>query len=465
MSLALLAIMGYLALQLLVAAYANARIKSETDYLLAGRHLGLWLGSFSLFATWFGAETVVASSGAIAADGLAGGRAEPFGYAVCLILLGLFIAGRLRGGNYVTTGDFYRERFGKPAEKLAVLLMVPTSLIWSAAQILAFAHILAAAGNIDLSSALLLGTFMVVAYTTVGGFLGDVITDNIQSIVIITGLLITAYYIVLQLGGLDAAWQLITPDKLNVISAAEPLPAQIDEWMIAILGSLVAQEAISRVLATRTPSIARQTCFIAAALYFVVGLIPAFIGLAGYGLVPPDVAGDAFLPHIAEHVLPTFAYVLFIGALVSAILSTVNTTLLSVGGLLGHNLILHAMPQRFKTERSKVRLQRVLVALSGILTYAIASVGDDIYTLIENSSSFGSAGLLVCLIFGLWTRIGGWISAIAAMMAGVLTLAALQNYAQFSMAYSATIGVCALVYIAAAKVEMAFKKTDNLKFL
>ncbi|TAH34024.1 MAG: sodium:solute symporter [Alphaproteobacteria bacterium] len=442
----LIAIIAYMLLQLAVSAYANSKIKSETDYLLAGRHLGLWLGSFSLFATWFGAETVVASSGAIAAEGLAGGRAEPFGYAACLILLGIALAGKLRQGNYITTADFYRERYGVAAEKIAVLLMVPTSLIWSAAQVLAFAHILSAVGHIDLNTALLIGTAMVVIYTTVGGFLGDVITDNIQSVVIIIGLIVTACFIVAQLGGWDAAFSLITADRLNVLSPDEPVWPQIDEWTIAIVGSLVAQEAISRILATRSADVARKTCYIAAGLYFVVGLIPAFIGLAGYQLVPQDFYGDGFLPRIAETVLPQFAYVLFIGALVSAILSTVNTTLLSVGGLLGHNIVIHGWPHLFEKEGSKVRLQRGLVMFAGLLTYGIAAGGQRIYDLIESSSSFGSAGLVVCLVFGLWTRRGTAAAALSAMAAGVFGIAVFQYYWEWPAAYIATLIFSAVVY-------------------
>lgn len=453
----LIAIIGYMALQLGVAAYANSKIKSESDYLLAGRHLGLWLGSFSLFATWFGAETVVASSGAIAAEGLSGGRAEPFGYAVCLVLLGVMIATRLRAGGYLTTADFYRQRFGVAAEKIAVLLMVPTSLIWAAAQILAFAHILAAAANMNIQSALILGTAMVVVYTTLGGFLGDVITDNIQSVVIIVGLCVTAAYVVAQLGGFDAAIGLITADRLNLINPDQPVWPQIDEWMIAIVGSLVAQEAISRILATKTPAVAKQTCLIAAGMYLAVGLIPAFIGLAGFGLVPADMHGDGFLPRIAETVLPQFAYVLFIGALISAILSTVNTTLLSIGGLVGHNIVINGLPQLFRHEKSKVRLQRWLVVGAAILTYGIAAGGENIYALIEASSSFGSAGLVVCLVCGLWARRGTQLSALAAMGAGVAGYGVLQYVYEWPAAYSGTLILAVIAYWIAASIKTAEK--------
>lgn len=450
LNLPLLAIGGYLLLQLAIAAYANRRIQSEADYLLGGRNFGLWLGSFSLFATWFGAETVIASSGAVAAGGLSAGRAEPFGYALCLVLFAVLIAAKLRAGNYLTLADFFAKRFGRAAEKLSVVLIIPTSLLWAAAQILAFAHVVAATAGLDLSTALVLGTAMVVIYTTVGGFLGDVLTDNIQGVLVIVGLGVTLYFVVQALGGWDASLAHITTDRLAVIAKGEPLWAQADEWAIAIIGSLVAQEAISRILATRNMVVARQTCYVAAALYFTVGLIPVFIGLVGFGLVPADVQGDAFLPHLAQQVLPDFAYVLFIGALISAILSTVNTTLLSIGGLVGHNLIIHARPRWFPTEGSKILLQRLLVVLAGVSAYAIAAAGDDIYALIEASSSFGSAGLVVCLVFGLWFRWGHASAAMVAMIAGTVGNFILQDVWQWPAAYLGSLALAAVCYAAVA---------------
>ncbi len=455
---AFLAILAYMVLQLAISWYASRKIKSETDYLLAGRHLGLWLTSFSLFATWFGAETVIASSGAIAAEGLSGGRAEPFGYALCLVLFGLLIAYRLRAGNYITAADFYRQRFGLWAEKISVFLVIPTSLIWAAAQILAFAHILAVAANVDLSAALLLGCFLVVVYTTLGGFLGDVITDSVQGAVVILGLLLTAFFVVLNLGGMDQALAQITPEKLNIFSAQESLAMQIDEWMIAIVGSLVAQEAISRMLAARTPDIARNSAYIAAGLYFTVGLIPVFIGLAGASLVLGVAQGDAFLPNIAQHVLPPWAHLLFLGALVSAILSTINSTLLSMGGLIGHNILIKRWPERFPTQQSKVRLQRLLVVLAGIATYFIAGAGESIYSLIEASSSFGSAGLVVCLVFGLWGRMGGPLASVMTLIAGVAATGCLQYIIEFEAAYMTSLALCAAIFVVVGLYERRYTK-------
>lgn len=81
MTLTTLAILGFVLIQLGIGYWASRRIAHEDDYLVAGRRLGPWVAGFSLFVTWFGAESILRSSAAIHPDGLAGGRADPFGYA------------------------------------------------------------------------------------------------------------------------------------------------------------------------------------------------------------------------------------------------------------------------------------------------------------------------------------------------------------------------------------------------
>lgn len=441
----------YMVLQLFIAIYSSRFIKSETDYLVAGRQIGMLLTTFSIFATWFGAETVVASSGAIAAEGMSGGRAEPFGYALCLLLFAVLIAFRMRQGEYLTTSDFYRSRFGVIAEKASVFLVIPTSLIWAAAQVIAFAHILASVSGINFDLALVVGTTVVVIYTTIGGFLGDVITDLVQGIFVIIGLMITAVFVVIHMGGIGPVLEQITPDRLNIVSTDISIFAQFDEWTIAIVGSLVSQEAISRILAARSPQVARNSCYTAAGMYFLVGLIPAFIGLAGASLIPMPADSDTFLPELAKQILPVYIYIMFLGALISAILSTIDSTLLSVGALAGHNLVIPLIPDMDATD--KVRMQRILVMAAGFLTYAIATAGESIYNLIEASSSFGSAGLLVCLLFGLWTKIGGLYSALLTMAVGCISSYVFQYTLEWEAGYIASVAVSVIVYLLASFYE------------
>ena len=173
-------LLAYVGLQLLVGLLVSRRIASESDYLVAGRKLGPSLVVFSMFATWFGAESCIGASGAVYSAGLEGATADPFGYAGCLFLLGAVFAVPLWRRKLTTLADLFAWRFGPGVERLAVLLMVPTSLLWAAAQMRAFGQVVAISSGLELEVALLLSAGIVILYTAAGGLLADAVTDLIQ---------------------------------------------------------------------------------------------------------------------------------------------------------------------------------------------------------------------------------------------------------------------------------------------
>lgn len=415
------AIAAYVIAQMAIAAWAGRFTKNDADYLVAGRRLGLLAVSLSLFATWFGGDTVMGSTAAVAEEGLAGSRAEPFGYAICLVFMALLIAAQFRARGYITLADFFRDRFGPRAETAAVLLNIPVSTIWAAAQILALGSILSAVAGVELQLGLFGACVLVIAYTTLGGLLGDVVTDIIQGGILIIGLVILLVMVFARAGGVGAGFSLIEPSQLVFISEGESWIDRIDAWAIPILGSLVTQEPIARFLGAKTPKIARNACLVAAGIYLVVGVIPVLAGLIGskLGVAPAD-AGDLFLPALAREIMPPFLYVMLIGALLSAVLSTVDSTLLSVSGLATENVYARLRPAA--TGAQKLLVARIVTAVAGVVAYAIASSGQTIYELVEATSSLGTAGVLVCVLWGLWSGFGREWASLAAMGASLLAI-------------------------------------------
>ena len=96
----------YLAITIIVGLLAARLVHNTEDYLLAGRRLPLYIATGTLFATWFGTETILGSSSEFAAGGLIAVVRDPFGAALCLILVGLFYARPLYRMKLLTFGDF-----------------------------------------------------------------------------------------------------------------------------------------------------------------------------------------------------------------------------------------------------------------------------------------------------------------------------------------------------------------------
>lgn len=408
-------------------------MRNEQDYLLAGRQLGVPMVAMTVFATWFGAEACVGAAGIIYEEGLSGSRADPFGYALCIFFLGLFFARQLWRRGLTTLGDFYFQRFGAGVGKLGVLLLVPPSVLWAAAQILAFGQVLSASSDLSVDLAIGFAAAVVIAYTVLGGLLADVVSDLIQGVVLIAGLIVLCLFVLFNLPAdvdLDTA---LTPARLSFRGEGESWLSVVDGWSIPFIGSLFAAELVTRMLASRSEDVAVKGAVVGGSVYLVVGLIPVTLGLLGPALLPGLDDGEQILPLLAQQYLPTAFYIVFVGALVSAILSTVDSALLNAGALVSHNLVLPYLPGA--DERHKVRYARVAVFSFGLIAYLLASGADSVYGLVEESSAFGSAGIFTCCCMGLLQQRGGRVTAAASMLVGMLVYGILAYVVEYDYAY------------------------------
>ena len=334
-------LLAYVGLQLVVGLVVSRRVASESDYLVAGRKLGPTLVVFSMFATWFGAESCIGASGAVYAFGLEGATADPFGYAGCLFLLGAVFAVPLWRRKLTTLADLFAWRFGSRVERLAVLLMAPTSVLWAAAQIRAFGQVVATSAGLELDAAIALSAGVVILYTAAGGLLADAVTDLIQGGMLMVGLVVLAITVVAT--G-DATCAKLAETSRSLAPPPSSWLVQAEAWAIPICGSVLAQEMVSRVIAARSPELARGGAFAAGALYIAIGIIPVGLGLVGARLMPGLEDPEQILPRMALEHFPLWFYAIFAGALISAILSTVDSALLAAASLVSHNLVVPLVP-------------------------------------------------------------------------------------------------------------------------
>ncbi len=415
----LLALIAYLVVQLGIGAWLAPKIHTETDYLVAGRKLNYPLTIFSIFATWFGAETCIASAGRAYEEGFSLTTAEPFAYGVTLMLTGLVFAVPFWRLKLTTMADLFRLRFGPGVERLAAVMLIPPGVLWASAQLRGFGHILTTITSLEIGTAIAAAAGFCILYTVLGGLLADAITDLIQGTILVVGLVLLVIVVVVHQGGIAEALAGIDTARLSVVGpdVTPTFLGLLEEYAVPIAGSVVAAELISRVIAARSPQVARNGAVMAGGLYITVGILPVFLGLAAVGLVPSLADAEQFLPALALEMLPTAGYVIFVGALISAILSTVDTILLVAGGLAAHNLV--APVFKVTGEQNKLRLARAGVLSFGLLALYLALGARGVAELVEESSSFGTAGTLVVVSFGLFTRIGGSLAATAALLGGL----------------------------------------------
>jgi Na+/proline symporter len=419
-TLALAALAGFLVLQLGIGVWISRRITTQDDYLVGGRRFGYTLATFSIFATWFGAESVIGSAGEVYAGGLSLSNAEPFGYALCLILMGALLAKPLWDRGLTTLADLYRMRFGVKVERLVAALLIPSSVLWAAAQVRAFGSVISLVGEFDVSLGIAVAAAFTIAYTAFGGLLADAVTDVIQGGVLTLGLIAMLFAVVMRVGGAGEAIDILRASGgIDFTSAAAgPWYETLEAWAIPVIGSLVAAEVIGRVIAARSGTVARRSGIAAGVIYLVVGSIPVVIALLASGLVGPLGDAEQVIPAIARDVLPPLAFAIFAGGLVSAILSTVDSTLLVASGLLTHNIIVPLA--KITDERRKLVIARAGVVGFGVLAYVLAALADGVLALVEQASAFGSAGIVVTVLFGLFTSLGSARTAAATLIAGIV---------------------------------------------
>jgi SSS family solute:Na+ symporter len=425
-------VIAYLLVTIAIGLYAAKRVKNSADFAIAGRKLPLAMIVTTTFATWFGSETVLGIPAKFVNSGLNGVVEDPFGAGTCLILVGIFFAGRLYRMNLMTISDYYRERFGRTVEVVCSLIIMLSYLGWVSAQVTALGLVfnVLSDGAISIPVGMVIGVVSILAYTLFGGMWSVAITDFIQMIILVVGLAILAVFAGNLAGGADKVVALAASKDLFKFWPEPSFKDMVFFFAAAItmmLGSIPQQDVFQRVMSANSESAATKGPVIGGVFYILFAFVPMFLVASALIIMPEQTA--ALLKEDPQKVLPTLVLtqmpfvmqVLFFGALLSAIKSTASATLLAPSVTFVENIWRQFQPHM--GDRQELRTMRitVLVFSALVLLYAIRMQGTSIYEMVSGAYQVTLVGAFVPLVFGLYWSKATTQGAIFSIVLGLLT--------------------------------------------
>ncbi|MCD6041454.1 MAG: sodium:solute symporter [Burkholderiales bacterium] len=432
----------YLAVTVAIGLWAARRVHNSKDYVVAGRSVPLFMSTALVFATWFGAETVLGVSATFLNDGMGGIVADPFGFSFCLVIIALFFARAFYRLNLLTIGDFYRGRYNKTVEVATSLCITLSYLGWVAAQLTALGvvfHTLSG-GAIPLGWGIAIGTGVVLLYTLFGGMWSVAYTDVLQSVIIIVGLIYLAFLLGGAAGGFDrVVAHAAEAGKFEFwpkLEAREVL-AFLAAFLTAALGSIPQQDVFQRVTAAKDADTAVRGTLFGGLIYFCMAFVPIYLAYCALiidpKMVEPLLKGEnnesqLILPNLIAGHTPFFAQVMFFGALLSAIMSSASAALLAPSTLFTENVLRPFVPRMGDRELLLVmRLVLIIFALA-VMVFALLSDAS-IYQMVQNAYKVTLVSAFAPLVMGLYWSRSTTDGALFAVVLGISTWALMEVFA------------------------------------
>ncbi|KAL7866309.1 hypothetical protein SRHO_G00115560 [Serrasalmus rhombeus] len=444
----LLAIVIFYVLILFVGIWAawknkNSGVEGGSDQsesiMVGGRDIGLFVGGFTMTATWVGGGYIngTAEYVYLPSHGLAWAQA-PFGYALSLVVGGLFFAKPMRSRGYVTMLDPFQQLYGK---RMGGLLFIPAlmgEIFWSAAILSALGATLSVIVDININMSVMISALIAIFYTLVGGLYSVAYTDVVQLFCIFVGLWISVPFALANPAvsdiGVTAVKRVFQTPWLGTIQPSDGW-MWADNFCLLMLGGIPWQVYFQRVLSASSATYAQVLSFLAAFGCLVMAIPSVLIGAIGastdwnqtsYGPVPPmeKDESDMILPIVLQHLCPPFVSFFGLGAVSAAVMSSADSSILSASSMFARNIYQLAFRQS-ASDREIVWVMRVTIFVFGALATAMALLTGTVYGLwylssdlvyviifpqlisvlfIKGTNTYGS---VAGYVFGLLLRIGG----------------------------------------------------------
>jgi len=412
-----------------IAWWASRRIKTNEDFMVAGRRLGPWMLAGSLAATEVGGGSSL---------GVAEKAYGEWGFSACWYVLAMactfallgFIAPALRATMVKTVPEFFRARYGPKNGIYTTVILILPMIGLTAIQLMASATIMTVMTGLSYSVSAVIVTVLVTEYSVLGGLWSVTLTDAVQWVLIVFGCAMIIPFGLETAGGWEQVMAVVPAEKMHPVDGIG-WKTIIGLVVMYFTSFAVGQEAVQRFYAARDAKAARTGSFIAAIFYVFFACIPAFIGILAFAMVQNgtldasliEANGTRYvLPTMAAQVLPPVMVALLFAALISATMSSADSDLLAAGSLFANDLYrAHLKPDA--TDAQVLKVTRITMVVVGVLSLGVALLDiQDLIGVLMFSFSLRAGGAFIPYVIGHYWKKASAIASASAITTGSATV-------------------------------------------
>ena len=397
----------YFILMILIGIISSRKIKSDSDYYVAGKRGNLWQITGSLLATILGSSAILGTADLTLTQGWAASWLLLSASAGLFLLIPVSMKVRFKGKYTLPQmiGDFY----GSEAKMISSFII---SFAWIgiiAAQIIGAAKIMTGFTGLDYSLGVWGAGAVFIFYTVIGGQISVLKTDLYQSVIIIFGILVTAIYILFK--------EPVSPLKMTSLNF--PFNEGFHPFDLIVLlltyssTFVVGPDIYSRIFCAKDGHIARKSVLISAIVLIPFSLCITFLGVfSAYKFPELHQLKGSVLIQVMQSVLPDWGVGLLIAALLSAVMSSGSTALMTSA-----TIISDPISKGFEQKNSRLNT-KIIMLIIGLLSILLSLGVQSIIQSLLMALTIFSGSFIVPTIAGLFNYRASKIRSGAAMVAG-----------------------------------------------
>lgn len=428
-------IMLYLILLLFVAihSYRSQKIKNVEGFFLANRGVSSVLLPLTMIAAMQSTFAFLGAPGMYYLHGI--------GFIVIVLsqswvaLMVIYFGSKIctlgKKYGYMTIGDFFEDRFESPYLKiLSALISVLMTTVFLAMQYVGSARAISVVSRSSVSylAALLVIAAFSLLYVVVGGAKSVVLTDAVQAVILIVGIVIAASIAIIPAGGIPALFKKVAQIDPKLLSRPGAKGLYNDKyWMMQFIVLpfgiwLCPHVWVRSLMAKDKKALAASALSIPISQIVIYATATVFIGLSGHVLLGNVDSPDNVLPLLMNKYTNWVVAALIIAASIAAGVSTINSMILSCSQILSQDILLRTKKEKM-SEKENLSISRIITVGIVVLGVVIAiKPPQSLVTVVIDIAYTGLAQLAPAFIMGLYWKKCTRHGAMAGMTAGITIL-------------------------------------------